>query len=379
MWHSVFVTALVVLVTLAPSRSAQAVDTGYLLAPKAFRAAADKVRPSLVTIETFGGIAKAGGKAAKKGRTPVRGISKPGEGPTTGLILSADGHIVTSTYNFITKPPIITVVLHDGSRHVAKLLGQDETRGLAILKIDTSASEGGDAPTLQPVKFAPPRDVVVGQWVVSVGVGYGGDRPAISAGIISAKNRIFGKAIQTDANTSPANYGGPLIDLDGRVIGVIAPLSPRSTGAGAGVEWYDSGIGFAVPLHGQSSLIERLVKGEVIKPGRMGVQPKRQTKPLPFGGVEIGKVMPNSPASKAGLKAGDIIYDVNGIRIEGTTDLRNVLGRYIAGDTVRVAVQRGGKLIEVDLTLSPGSDRPARPTPRPKPKVTPKKPEPKKE
>src|SRR5437764_12723956 len=92
--------------------------SGTLLAPKAFRAAAAKVQPSLVRIVGFGGIAATGNG----------GYQAPGEGPTTGLIISSDGYIITSTFNFLRKPPVITVVMPDGQRHIAKLLGRDETR-----------------------------------------------------------------------------------------------------------------------------------------------------------------------------------------------------------------------------------------------------------
>ncbi|MCI0356859.1 MAG: S1C family serine protease, partial [Planctomycetaceae bacterium] len=209
-----------------------ALTRGTLLAPKAFRAAAAKVQPSLVRIEGFGGIA-----AGVDGG----GYQAPGEGPTTGLVLSSDGYVVTSTFNFLRKPPIITVVTPDGRRHVAKLLGRDETRKLCILKVD--GVNGWPVPELAS------RDKLkVGQWVVATGIGFGAAQPALSAGIISATSRISGRAVQTDVNLSPANYGGPLIDLEGRVVGICAPLSPHGAGEAAGAEWYDSGIGFAVPL-----------------------------------------------------------------------------------------------------------------------------------
>jgi serine protease Do len=333
--------------------------TGYLLAPKVFRAAADRVRPSLVTIESFGGVAKGGGKAAKGGRTPVQGISKPGEGPTTGLVVSPDGYILTSTYNFIRNPPVITVVLHDGSQHVAKPLGRDETRGIVLLKAELPEGVALSVPA-----FVRPDEVAVGQWAISVGVGYGGEEPALSAGVVSAKHRIFGKAIQTDANTSPANYGGPLIDIEGRVIGLCAPLSPQG-GVGVGVQWYDSGIGFAVPVAGNEALIERLKAGEVVRPGRMGVMPKPgvASASTTGGGVEVAAVQPNTPAAKAGMQPGDIIVALDGQIILDMMQLRSVIGRYVAGDKVLVRVERGDDGFEVEMVLDAGEDAAARPQP----------------
>jgi len=219
-----------------------------MLAAKAFHVAAEKIMPSLVTIETYGGIAT----GARRGR--IAGISKPGVGPTTGLIISAEGHILTSTFNFRDRPPIITVILHDQSKHVARLLGRDDDRRLCLLKID-SAGQKTKLPTAQPM---PIHELRIGHWTISVGVGYGDFEPAIATGIVSAMNRYKVKAVQTDANISPANYGGPLLGIDGRVIGICVPLHPTNKAVSAGAEWYDSGIGFAIPLDGLDETIERL-------------------------------------------------------------------------------------------------------------------------
>ncbi|MCG8585980.1 MAG: S1C family serine protease, partial [Pirellulales bacterium] len=218
-----YILLAVVTTSVRGEPGAADVQRGYLLSPKAFRAAAAKVLPSLVTIESIGGIAISPGAKVGK-RTRSSGISKPGEGPTTGLIVSKEGHIVTSTFNFLKKPPIITVTLNDGSQYVAKMLGRDDTRELCLLKIEA------DRPLPTP-ELVDRNELRVGQWAISLGVGYGDSNPAISAGIISATHRISGRAVQTDANISPANYGGPLIDISGRVIGICSPLSPSRGGA----------------------------------------------------------------------------------------------------------------------------------------------------
>ena len=125
-------------------------------------------------------------------------------------------------------------------------------------------------------EFVDEKDLRVGQWAISVGVGYGDANPAISTGIISATNRIGGRAIQTDANISPANYGGPLIDIEGRLLGVCVPLNPQSQAIGAGVEWYDSGIGFAVALASLDKQISRMKTGEKIYPAFLGVRTENE-------------------------------------------------------------------------------------------------------
>jgi len=356
---------------------------GYFLAPKVFRAAAASVLPSVVSIETYGGVQVGGGPAPKQPaktdrpgqrppKTGMQGIARPGEGPTTGLIISEDGHIITSTFNFIRKPAVITVVLHDGSQHVAKLLGQDETRKLCLLKIEPPKGKKLPLP-----KYVSSGELKVGQWSISLGVGYGDAEPALSAGIISAKNRISGRAIQTDANISPANYGGPLIDLEGRVIGICVPLSPQGGTTAAGVEWYDSGIGFAVPLHGLDRLIQQMKDGKTIYLGRMGVQPGPQP-PKDGKGVVAAQVMPKSAADRAGMKANDIITHIDGTEIVDGLHLRAVLGKYIAGDVAKVTVMRGDQKLEIEITLESGNPDVDNPTLPPPAKIEPAKPDEKK-
>jgi serine protease Do len=327
---------------------------GNLLAPKAFRAAVDKVLPSVVTIESFGGVSSVQGR--------IGGIRRQGEGPSTGLIVSPDGYLVTSTFNFIKRPPIITVIFHDGTRRVAKLLGRDDTRKLCILKVD-------DVSDLPVPPFVPRSEMRVGQWAISVGIGYGDTEPAVSAGIISATSRMSGRAVQTDANTSPANYGGPLLDIDGRVLGICVPLSPRSQAAGAGVEWYDSGIGFAVPLHNEKTLIAALKEGKTIKAGFLGVQVKPAN--ANGTGVEVTVVQKKSAAEEAGLKKGDVIVSINDDPVIDPAQLRISVSSHVAGETIKVKVKRGEESIELQANLKEATQQakpsgPRIPVPKPK-------------
>jgi len=307
------------------------------LTSKAFRAAAAKIRPALVTIESFGGVSAVQGK--------IGGIRQQGEGNTTGVMISPDGYIITSTFNFIQRPPVITVITSDGQRHVAQLLGRDDTRKICLLKIDGVAG--------MPVpEVVDPDSVVVGQWAISVGVGFGDTNAALSAGIISAKNRVGGKALQTDANISPACYGGPLIDLDGRLIGICVPLNPQSQAIGAGVEWYDSGIGFAIPLAGAEPLLERLKAGERIMPAFLGVQgaPDSQGR-----GLQISEVVAGSGAAAAGMQAEDVLLAMAGEATKDLMSLRKILGRYEAGAEVEVELIPKGETATKKLTLVLGA------------------------
>jgi serine protease Do len=284
-------------------------------------------------------------------------------------VISSDGYIVTSTFNFLRKPPIITVVDPGGQRHVAKLLGRDETRRICLLKVD--GVSGWAVP-----EFASRDELKVGQWVVATGIGFGASQPGMSAGIISATSRISGRAVQTDANLSPANYGGPLVDLEGRVVGICVPLSPNARNEAAGAEWYDSGIGFAVPLTGLDSVLAAMKEGKTLQPGFLGVQAQPSGDP-PTGAV-VKQVVPDSPAAKAGLQAEDRIVSVGGTEIQDVTHLQSVIGRFFAGDKVEVIVQRGEekKTFEAELVVPPPPPKPM-PMPAPMPGEQPKPGDPK--
>lgn len=336
-------------------RADESVRQGYRLAPRAFRAAVARVEPSLVTIETFGGVGPSSGRAQ---RGTMSGINRPGEGPTTGMVISPDGYIITSTFNFIRKPAIITVILSDGTRKVATLLGRDETRKLCVLKIDGVSG--------LPVFESAPRDELrVGQWAITVGVGFGDEEPAVSAGIISATNRVSKRAVQTDANISPANYGGPLLDVEGRVIGICVPLTPGSQDVGSGVEWYDSGIGFAVPLAGYEPILQRMKQGEVIEPGKMGITGKPADAKT-GAGVVVDKVMPGSPAEKAGVKSGDRVVRADGDEVLDMKHLVTIVGRFIAGDEMTLELRRGEETVNVKVKLEAGLEQGAAGEPAPK-------------
>ena len=293
------------------------------------RAAVARVSPGVVRIETVGGLEK------------VEGLLV-GVGPTTGLIVSSDGYIVSSSFNFVQQPSSILVTLPDGSRAAAQVVARDHSRMLVLLKVETNA----ELPT--PVAV-PWEEMRVGQWAVAVGRTFDPQRPNVSVGILSARGRMHGRAIQTDAKISPSNYGGPLIDIRGRVLGVLAPMSPQETTDVAGFEWYDSGIGFAIPLVDILSRLDHWKAGKDLRRGLMGVGMKAgDPYTLPATTASAPR---KSPARLAGFAPGDTIVEVDGQAIESQMQLQLQLGPRYAGDKVRVVAKRGNEIVEGEVLL----------------------------
>ncbi|RLS57203.1 MAG: PDZ domain-containing protein [Planctomycetota bacterium] len=299
------------------------------LEEEAFKAAAAMADPSVVQIQTIGGQDMVGELIA-------------GTGPTTGVVVSPDGEIITSSFNFAAKPSSILVTLADGRKFPADLVATDHVRQVTLIKI----KQGG----LTPLTPVPRKDLQVGQWTIALGRTYDASFPNLSVGILSALQRIWGKAVQTDAKVSPANYGGPLIDLRGRCIGILVPMSPDGADQAAGVEWYDAGIGFAVPLEEILPLLPTLRKGEDVRPGRMGVV-FNDKGPI-SGAAIVTSIRPNSPAEQAGMKTGDVVIQANGKPIERIPQLKSILGPLAAGTTLQLVVKRGEQELPISLTLA---------------------------
>ncbi len=300
------------------------------LEEQALKAAVARVAPSVVRIETIGGLEQVE-------RVLV------GTGATTGLAVSADGYIISSAFNFIQQPSSILVTLPSGKRATAQIVGRDRSRMLVLLKV------AGDEPLVVPE--AVPRDQMsVGQWTIAVGRTFEQNPPNVSVGILSATSRIWGKAIQTDARISPGNYGGPLIDIRGRVLGVLVPLSPQQQDEVAGAEWYDSGIGFAVPLADVIPHLDKLKRGQELHPGLLGITLKGND--IYADPAEVAACQPKSPARQAGLQAGDRIVEVDGVKVVRQSQLRHALGPRYAGDQVKLAILRGDQRVELTVTLT---------------------------
>ncbi len=333
----------------ATGRSADDLDE---LQEKAIKAAVRKIAPCVVQIETQGGTEMVASGPRMPGAPP--GI-RLGTGPTTGLIVHADGYVISSAFNFASKPQsILVAVPGHKERYVAEIVANDQTRMLTLLKLIGMSSQ-------VPVPVAVPKsELRIGQTALAVGRTLTGpDRPmpSVSVGIISALNRIWGRAIQTDAKVSPTNYGGPLIDLHGRVQGVLVPASPRAEGETAGFEWYDSGIGFAIPLEDIYRVLPQMLKGTTkdvvtLKRGLLGVtMQQKQGQDEHSLPATIATVSPASAAEKRGLKPGDTIKEIDGKPVGSQAQLRQVLGPKYEGETIVLKIQRGKDEIKLDVKL----------------------------
>lgn len=327
--------ALVAASFAPPAPAAELAD----LEQAAFTAAVDAVADSVVQIHAVGGLDEIDDQQLA-------------QGATTGVIVSADGHIVSSAFGFAQQPTSIIVLLADGTRLPADLIGRDDNRMLVLLKVDPSRP-------LRAAEPAPLGEIRPGDWAVAVGRTYGLQQPSMSVGVISALKRMHGRALQTDANVSAANYGGPLVDVHGRVQGVLVPMAPQAGGAGeanvtAGAEYYDSGIGFAVPLEDVLRNLPRWKEQKDLKRGRLGVSFRdgnpHATRPV------ITAVWPGSPAAAAGWKVDDRIVAVNGRQVETQTQLRFEVGPRYAGDKLKFTLRRGAgadaEEIETQITLA---------------------------
>jgi serine protease Do len=294
---------------------------------QAIKQAAALVAPSLVRIETVGGLDRVGQVLT-------------GTGPTTGIIVSPDGYVISSAFNFVSRPASILVTLPDGRRLAATQVASDKVKMLTLLKVD--------ADNLPVPPAAPADSFRVGQWAVALGKTLD-EIPSVSVGIVSALNRIWGKALQTDAKISPVNYGGPLVDIEGRVLGVLVPLSPQASGEVAGVEWYDSGIGFAIPMVEVNAALDRLKAGKDLLPGLMGITVKGHD--IYEGQPVIDRVRYGSPAHQAGLKEGDAIVELDGHTVKRQAQIRQAMGNKYAGENLTIKVKREKDELTRELML----------------------------
>ncbi len=265
----------------------------------------------------------------------------------SGFIIDKKGIVVTNNH-VIQGAEDIIVSVNGSTEYKAKVIGTDPYMDLAVLKIDSEEK-------FKPVNFGDSDNARVGDWVIAIGnpFGFGG---SVTSGIISSRNRDIGLTryddfIQTDASINQGNSGGPLFDLSGNVIGInTAIIAPGASGS--------IGIGFAIPSNPASKVISQLIKFGKTKRGWLGVRIQEVTKEIAeleklekAKGALVASVSENSPADKAGIKAGDIILEFDKKSIDTMRTLPKLVAQTQVGKKVVLKIWRNQKLISKQVLL----------------------------
>jgi serine protease Do len=337
---------------------------------RAFRFAADKVLPSVVTIENRPTIAwksddegAARDRSSPQGENPFKGTpfermfpdlgpgfrnegpNSPGDrsgGMGSGVIVDPSGLIMTNNH-VVSGGGDVTVRLQDGREFKAVNVWADPKTDIAVVKID-------GATDLVAATIGNSDAVEIGDWVLALGQPFGLES-TVTAGIISAKHRGIGitareNFLQTDAAINPGNSGGPLVNLEGEVVGINTAISSRSGG--------NDGIGFAVPINLAKWVANQLAGGGTVHRAYLGIGIQPVTAQLalqfhvkPREGVVVTDVFPNTPAAKAGLQSGDVIVEFAGIRIDSPQQLQDVVERSELMKSHPLQIVRDGKQMQL--------------------------------
>jgi len=263
----------------------------------------------------------------------------------SGFIIDAKGIVVTNNH-VIQGAEDIMITVNGEKEYEAKIIGADPLSDLAVLEIQSKDK-------FVPVKFGDSDKARIGDWVIAIGnpYGFGG---TVTAGIISARNRSIGLSryedyIQTDASINQGNSGGPLFDMSGDVIGINTAILGQSGSIG---------IGFSIPSNSAKKVINQLIEFGETKRGWLGVRIQNVTKEIanvekldkPRGAL-VASVAENSPSDKAGIKAGDIILEFNGILIKEMKELPRIVAQTEVGKTVEVKIWRNEKELTKKIKL----------------------------
>ena len=325
--------------------------------PSSFADLAEDLMPSVVNISSTQTIKTTGNPfpfefpPGSPFEEMFKDFNEPSERKATalgsGFIIDKEGIVVTNNH-VIQGAEDIIVSVNGSKEYNAKVLGTDPYMDLAVLKIESDEK-------FKPVSFGDSDKARVGDWVVAIGnpFGFGG---TVTAGIISSRNRDIGLTryddfIQTDASINQGNSGGPLFDLNGKVIGInTAIIAPGSSGS--------IGIGFAIPANPASKVIDQLLKFGETKRGWLGVRIQEVTKEIAdveklkkAEGALVASVSENSPADKAGVKAGDIILEFDEKRVDTMRTLPKLVAQTEVGKRVTLKIWRNRKLITKKVLL----------------------------
>lgn len=349
-----FVAVVLILAVLIfhPTVNAWAIPLGQTATPESFSTLADTASPAVVNISTVKTI-KGGGPVFRHFYQNPRGDQDPfkdffekffGDEQQqefkqrslgSGFIIDKDGYIVTNNH-VIADADEIKVKLNSGKEYNAKIIGRDPSTDIALIKIKADSN-------YSIVNLGDSDELKVGEWVVAIGNPFGLEH-TVTAGIVSAKGRVIGSGpyddfIQTDASINPGNSGGPLINMKGNVVGINTAIIASG-----------QGIGFAVPVNLAKGVIKQLKEEGEVTRGWLGVgiQDINDEMAEYYGvkgkkGVLVSEVFPGDPADKAGIQTKDIIFEVNGQKIETSRELTRIIAGFHVGEVVKITVFRDGK------------------------------------
>ncbi len=273
----------------------------------------------------------------------------------SGVIIDSAGHILTNIYA-VSRRTDLKVNLPDGREYQAQVKGADRRSGLAVIKIE--------AENLPVANLGDSDNLRVGEWVMALGNPLGPytntPEPTVAVGVVSALHRYlpvldrtdisYDDLIQTDAAINPGNSGGPLIDLDARVVGINTLIFGESRGY--------PGLGFAIPINKAKRILDKLLKGESITYGWLGVNIQNLNEDLRSylrikerEGVVVLKVYRNSPAEKSGFKEGDLILTFNDQPVAAARDLIQMVSSSRVGEIIPCRVVRSGKILTLDAEI----------------------------
>jgi S1-C subfamily serine protease len=307
--------------------------------PRSVESIYAKVSPGVVFVSARGG----NGQLSFNGQGGGRAASG------SGFVIDKGGYVVTNDH-VVEDANAYTVRFGDeGSKPItAKLVGKDPSTDVAVLKIDPKAVSGG----LRPVELGTSEGLRPGQAAIAIGSPFGLSG-TVTSGIISALNREIDSpngfkisgAVQTDAAINPGNSGGPLLDADGRVIGINSQIATNGSDA-------NTGVGFAVPIDTVRRVVPQLRAHGKIDRAYLGVATIPATE---RDGAVVDTVTPSGPASGSGLRPGDKIVSIDGKSIDGPSDLGNLVLSKKPGETAQLKVVRGSdtRTIEVKLGERP--------------------------
>ncbi|MEH6997561.1 MAG: DegQ family serine endoprotease [Limnobacter sp.] len=307
------------------------------------------------------------GQPGQPGQAPRGGQQAPERevpsGVGSGFVIDSDGYLLTN-HHVVDGAESIIVTFPDKREFKGKVIGSDQRTDVALVKI-----EGKSLPFL---KIGNVNNTKVGQWVVAIGSPFGLEN-SVTAGIVSAKGRDTGEYlpfIQTDVAVNPGNSGGPLLNLDGEVIGINSQIYSRTGGF--------MGISFAIPIDEAMRVAKQLRENGKVSRGRIGVGigevDKDVAKALGLDsavGALVGSVGKDSPADKAGVIAGDIILRFDGKKVEKASDLPRIVGETKPGSKVNMVLWRKGAEKTVSITVAEFENEAAKPAAAPAEKPKP--------